>query len=521
MVTTPRTDPLLESSGNYFTMKPPTFTQYSANQFVNIKSVSGLPVMGDGVTDDTDNINAILQQYAGCKIIYFPAGTYIVTNTIFVPAGSIIVGDPYASAISAVGSNYWNPDAPGTMVQVGNPGDVGTAQFVDMLFTVADVLQGCKLVEVNIAGAAPGDVGFWNCHFRIGGAAGSKVETNCSGTPDQCKAAWGLLHLTNTSSVYIENMWGWTADHDLDGGHNPQTISTGRGMLIEATKGTWLVGTAMEHHTLYQYNFEYAANVFSAFQQSETPYWQGWGSPDLDPAPWSDNLIASDPNYSNCDANDAACRMAFFERIRGASNLFLYGGCVWTFFQGGTNNNCNGDCQENAIRILTSDESLYLYGTNVKAITNIILEDKTDAATESANGGGWGGVIAAYLHTSGSTSTPPPSGGSPPSGNDGNSARVTGAGLNWYSSSLTVGNMGYQDPQYYYCFNGPASNFPPFENWMNYTQMFDLNQATSMSLEESGPIQGDIWNAILEVSAASLVDPRLILAVIMQEVCPL
>lgn len=127
-------------------MAPPTYSQYSSSQFINIKTVSGLPVMGDGATDDTANINAILAQYAGCKIIYFPAGTYIVTGTIFVPAGSIIVGDAYASAISATGSNFWNPSAPTTMVKVGNAGDVGVAQFTDMLFTVADVLQGCKLV---------------------------------------------------------------------------------------------------------------------------------------------------------------------------------------------------------------------------------------------------------------------------------------------------------------------------------------------------------------------------------------
>ncbi|EAW11685.1 putative exo-beta-1,3-glucanase [Aspergillus clavatus NRRL 1] len=397
-VNTPRTNVLVGANSNYFSMKPPTYAQYSSNQFINIKSVSGLPVMGDGATDDTANINAILAQYAHCKIIYFPAGTYIVTDTVFVPPGSIIIGDAYASAISATGSNFWNPSAPRAMVKVGNAGDVGVAQFTDMLFTVADVLQGCKLVEVNMAGANPGDVGFWNTHFRIGGAVGSKVQTNCYKTPDECKAAWGLMHLTSSSSAYIENMWGWTADHNLDGSPDTTTIATGRGLLVEATKGTWLVGTAMEHHTLYQYNFENAQNVFSAFQQSETPYWQGWGSPDLAPTPWSSNLIASDPNFSNCAAGDAGCRMALFERIRGSTNLFLYGGCVWAFFNNG--GACNGDCQANAIRILSSNGPVYLYGTNVKAISNIILENTVVAAKESDNQGGWGGVVAAYLHSS-------------------------------------------------------------------------------------------------------------------------
>jgi glucan 1,3-beta-glucosidase len=201
-----------------------------------------------------------------------------------------------------------------------------------------------------------------------------------------------MLHLTSSSSVYIENMWGWTADHDLDGG-NAQTISTGRGLLVEATKGTWLIGTAYEHNTLYQYNFNSAQNVFSAFQQSETPYWQGPGN-DLAPVPWADNLIASDPSFSNCDSDDALCRMAFFEHIQDSSNLFLYGGCIWTFFN--NNGDCNGDCQQNAIQIASSS-SLYLYGTNSKAVTNVFIEESTNVATEGANSGGWGAVVAAYL----------------------------------------------------------------------------------------------------------------------------
>lgn len=249
-------------------------------------------------------------------------------------------------------------------------------------------------MEVNIAGTSPGDVGIWNSHFRIGGAAGSKVQTNCGGSPDQCKAAWGMIHLTNTSSVYIENMWGWTADHDLDGG-NGQTVSTGRGILIEAMQATWLVGTAFEHNTLYQYNFEYASNVFTALQQSETPYWQGPGN-DLAPNPWASNLVASDPSFSECGSTDALCRMAFFERIRGSSNLFLYGGCVWAFYN--NDGNCNsGDCQQNAVRMLYSS-NVYLYGTNTHSVTNMILDVNRVIADEVSNAGGWGGVVAGYLY---------------------------------------------------------------------------------------------------------------------------
>ena len=151
-------------------------------------------------------------------------------------------------------------------------------------------------MEVNIAGKNQGDVGFWNVHFRIGGGVGSRVHSDCTSSPDSCKAAYGLLHLTGTSSAYIENMWGWTADHDLDGS-STQTISTGRGLLVEAVAATWLIGTGFEHHTLYQYNFEHAHNVLATMQQSETPYWQGVGST-LAPAPWGNHLRASDPDVS-------------------------------------------------------------------------------------------------------------------------------------------------------------------------------------------------------------------------------
>ncbi|KAL2867003.1 glycoside hydrolase family 55 protein [Aspergillus lucknowensis] len=397
MVTTPRS-PTLLSGGKYFTKPPPTFQEYSVDRVLNIKNVQGRPVYGDGATDDTHNLNEILAESASCELIYFPAGTYMVTDTIFVPAGRRIVGDPYASVISGVGSKFQDPAAVRPMVKFGYPGDVGVAQVSDMTFTVGDILPGCKIVEVNIAGAAPGDVGFWNTHIRIGGAVGSKVESQCTSDPGQCKAAWAALHLTSTSSAYIENMWGWTADHDLDGA-NGQTVSTGRGLLVEATAGTWLVGTGFEHHTLYQYNFDSAHHVFSTMQQSETPYWQGPGNA-LAPSPWQDSPAPNDPDFSQCTAEDSLCRMALFERIHASSNLFLYGGCNWVFFN--NNQNCNttsGKCQKNAIQILDSS-AIYLYGTNTKSTINMVLDSNRAIATENENAGGWGGVVAAYLYNS-------------------------------------------------------------------------------------------------------------------------
>lgn len=49
------------------------------------------------------------------------------------------------------------------------------------------------------------------------------------------------MHITSSASgVYMENVWLWTADHDLDSASNTQiSVYSGRGLLIEG-KNIWL-----------------------------------------------------------------------------------------------------------------------------------------------------------------------------------------------------------------------------------------------------------------------------------------
>lgn len=296
---TQRPSLLVDDFGSFPRLPPPTYKEYGVEQVVNVKEVPGHEVVGDGKADDTASLQAMIDKHAGCKILFFPYGIYLVTDTLVFPPGSRVFGEAWA-AISATGSKFINPGAPVPMVKVGEPGDVGIAQFSDMLFTVEDVLPGCTLLEVNMAGENPGDVGFWNTHFRVGGAVDSQIQTKCGSgvTTDaaQCKAAFMLARFNVSSSAYVDNMWGecksynyifpsflelmdalgWTADHDLDGIDNPLTnpqyISTGRGVLIESTKPSWFIGFGSEHNTLYEVNINKAENVFVGFQQSETPY---------------------------------------------------------------------------------------------------------------------------------------------------------------------------------------------------------------------------------------------------------
>lgn len=209
-----------------------------------------------------------------------------------------------------------------------------------------------------------------------------------------------LIHLTSSSSAYIEDMWAWTADHDLDGG-NGQTISVGRGMLVEATAATWLHGTAVEHNTLFQYNFNNAQNIFVGMQQSETPYWQGNESPSLAPAPWTPLSGYNDPDFSNCAAGDARCRMAWFNIIHGSSKIYIYGSGFWTFFNNNDGSCGNTYCQTNGCDVANTN-GLYWYNVNTRATLNMIENNGVVAATSNDNPGGWGAVVAAFLLDSGS-----------------------------------------------------------------------------------------------------------------------
>lgn len=402
---------LLLKGGKYFTKPQPTYGQYASDQFVNVKAVSGFPVKGDGSTDDSASLNAILlQNAANCKISYFPYGVYVVQSTLYIPPGSRIVGEAWP-VITGNGGAFFNPASPQPVVMVGKPGQVGVAEIQDMRFTVADVLQGATILQVNMAGNNPGDVGIWNTHVTVGGTADTKVNTVC-GNPDtaDCKAAFALVHLTASSGAYIENMWGWVADHSLEAGGDHQNIAVGRGMLVEATKGTWLTGTAFEHCTLYNYNLHNAQNVYAGMQQTETAYWQGEGSLENAPAPWTALSPYGDPDFSWCGGSeDQSCRMGLAVNIDGGSNIFLYAAAFWTFFHGETltrynfpGTTCGSNCITNQIRITDSPKSLYWYGVNTRCANTILLDGQGNPK-ELNNPGGWGpgGVVAGYLQFSG------------------------------------------------------------------------------------------------------------------------
>ncbi|GAB1199431.1 hypothetical protein APSETT444_008780 [Aspergillus pseudonomiae] len=395
---------VLLANNKYFTKVQPTYAEYSSDQIVNVKAAEGYTVKGDGSTDDSAALNAILaDNAANCKITYFPYGVYLVKDTLVIPKGSRIVGEAWA-VITGAGDGFKNAAKPKPVVQIGQEGDVGVAEIQNMRFSVAEILPGAKILEINMAGSAPGDVALWNTIATVGGTAETTIANSCTDQDmSRCMAAFMVLHLTKTSSAYIENFWGWTADHNLDGG--PITIiSTGRGILVEATHGTWLTGTGSEHHWLYNYNLHNAQNVYAGLLQSESPYMQGDGATQTAPAPWTAASEFGDPDFSWCGEDDQKCRTSLATNVDGGSDILLYNSAAWAFFNGpwdGTySHQCNGSCQMNMMRVANSPSNLVWYSISTRK-TNVMVLDEQSNPIEYNHPGGWEAIIQAYRQFSG------------------------------------------------------------------------------------------------------------------------
>ncbi|PRP79978.1 glycoside hydrolase family 55 protein [Planoprotostelium fungivorum] len=389
----PKNGPLLSSNGYFFERPRPQYEQYSVNDIINVKDEGA---KGDGSSDDTAALTAILKKYAGCKIIYFPFGQYVITSTLFVPPGSRIVGEAWAM-IKASGNFFADFRNPKPAVQVGLPGQEGVAEISDIIFNTAGNTGGAIVVEWNIRDPAgsPGVTGLWDSHFRIGGSAGTNMQRgNCpslASPKPECYGAHTLLHLTATSSAYLENVWA------------------GRGILVESRQGpVWMYGTASEHNVLYQYSLQNAQNVLMAMIQTETPYYQG--TPQA-PAPFFSDSVYNDPVFQCNNASDAACGMAWGLNVVNSRGIYVYGAGLYNFFDNYNQDCLKGeDCQTNMFNLKTSDGAgpgVYVYNLNTKASTNMVLHNGRPVVDQSLHRNGFCSSILGYLGAAGNGSPQP------------------------------------------------------------------------------------------------------------------
>lgn len=368
------------STGDYYQRSKPQYEGVPASQFISARTAGAT---GDGKTDDTKALQgAVDQAVSEGKILFIDHGTYRVTSTITLPAGAKVVGESY-SVIMSSGSFFDDIDNPKPVVQIGTPGEQGSIEWTDTIVSTQGQQRGAVLFEYNLQSPSDEPTGLWDVHARVGGFAGSQLQLpDCPTTPKivvtadnletKCIAAFMTFHITKpSSSLYLENVWLWVADHDIEDPNVTQiTIYAGRGFLDESAAGNvWLIGTAVEHHVLYEYQFAHTRDVFMGQIQTETAYYQPNPSAPL-PFPYvaalEDPVFASDTvTTSNGTVIPAANGWGL--RIVGSQDILAYGVGLYSFFNNySTNCSAIGNFEVCQDRIASVEQStgVSLYNLN-------------------------------------------------------------------------------------------------------------------------------------------------------------
>ncbi|KAK8059107.1 glucan 1-3-beta-glucosidase [Apiospora saccharicola] len=369
-------------------------------------------ISNDGSGDQAGAINAFLDKAASAnQIAYFPAGIYQVASTILIPTGSRVQGSSW-SQIQGAGFYFADMHNPKVMVQVGNKGDVGNMEIVEMLFTVAGPTAGAVLMEWNVAAAHQGSAAMWDSHFRVGGATGTDLDVeHCpktGGNERQCIAASLMFHATPQASGYFENVWAWVADHDndfntvnvTDKSSNQVRVYGARGMLIESEGPSWFYGSGSEHSVLYNYQFSNAKNIYIGHLQTEAPYFQ---PEPLAPHPFTPGKsFASDPTFDDCTTD--ACRTSWGMRILDSKNITVHGAGLYSFFQNFQQNCTNAhNCQESILEVQNSHDvaifNIFTVGTE-----NVALGINDTAIRQNDTQSGYTTEVSIWLPNNGQDS---------------------------------------------------------------------------------------------------------------------
>ncbi|KAF9820126.1 hypothetical protein IEO21_01559 [Rhodonia placenta] len=357
----------LLSGGKIFGRTRPQYEDYAVSQFISVKSEGA---KGDGSTDDTAALQAVFSKYSGCNIIFFDAGTYVITSTLTVPAGTQMIGEAW-SVIQGQGSAFADQSNPTPMVQVGASGSSGILEITDIIFSVQGPTPGAIVVEWNVNSPTQGGAGMWDSHIRLPAAAGTDLESSeCPSGSDStsCFAAFLALHLTSGSNAYLEGTWVWLADHDLDSDAQGQlTLFSGRGILSESAGPVWLIGTCeclptpTEHHTLYQYSLVSAQDHYMGLIQTETPYYQPSPTP---PTPFSLESSYNDPSFPSGQV------AAWALNVQTSMDIIVFGAGHYSFYQNYAQT-ClpNSDCQSQIVNV-DSGSSIFIYNLATIGVTN-------------------------------------------------------------------------------------------------------------------------------------------------------
>lgn len=323
-------------------------------------------------------------------------GSYILKDAVTVPPGAKIVGECWAELV-ADGPNFEDDRNPRALFRVGAPGSEGSVEIQDLLFTSRGPTAGLVAVEWNIIADRKGSAAMWDSHVRLGGAIGTQLTSyNClpsrSSTNARCSAGSLMLHIIPKASAYLDTVWLWVADHDIDDPDRhddsnamaQSSIYVARGMLVESKDPTWLYGTSSEHATLYQYQFYRSKNVVAGMIQSESPYYQPTPKP---PAPFEDSLGKFPGDPPRCDNEiSIGCDASWALRVLDLSDISIYGAGLYSWFRTYTQS-CVGtqNCQNRLVELQNNHGNVRIYNLITIGAVSVITSDngREDFALEN------------------------------------------------------------------------------------------------------------------------------------------
>ncbi|KAK0259993.1 hypothetical protein B0A54_09477 [Friedmanniomyces endolithicus] len=396
----PKSASLLDANGNVWERSRPQYEGVPLENFISIITVG--KCAGDGITDDTQCMQNFFNSIGPNQIAYIDHGAYLVRNTVQIPNNIKIQGEIWPLfMVDGSSPIFQNMKKPVPAFRVGNPGDVGTTEIVEIVFETRGPAPGAIMIEWNLAGVTPTSTGMWDTHWRIGGSNGTLLQSDkCTKNPTvqhtsnhACIGSFLLLHVTRSGSLLMSNNWGWVSDHELDlFDHNQIDIYNGRGALIESQGPVMMYGTAFEHSMLYNYNVANAKAIYMGVIQSETMYAQD-NPNSLDP--FAPNSVYSDPTFAECSII-AICYKTYGLYLFNSTYIFIYGAGLYSFF----NNYDQGcllteNCQEYSVGMAQS-EGIYIYALSTKAASVMVEIDQVAVVPQARSPNGFCQTVALF-----------------------------------------------------------------------------------------------------------------------------
>lgn len=153
----PKPASLLTADGSYFTRSRPQYEGVPVENFISIKTYG---CSGDGVTDDTACVQSFLDSIQPDQIAYIDYGAYVIRDTINFPIPIKVQGElwPYFM-VDGSSPKFNDRDNPQVAFRVGQPGQVGEIELVEIMFQTLGPAPGAILMEWNLAGSSPGAAG--------------------------------------------------------------------------------------------------------------------------------------------------------------------------------------------------------------------------------------------------------------------------------------------------------------------------------------------------------------------------